>query len=113
MTCSPGAFVFASRGGLPRHPQDFARLNRSRAKSRKPALLEHVEVRAPVLPEYRGCDRAESGITRRGPRLHHVRGHLVRCGSRLVWRVPHLRGSARAGAIRTRTVTWTFDADRN
>jgi hypothetical protein len=38
-----------------------------------------------------------------------VRGHLVRRGSKLFWRVPHLRGNARAGNIRSRTVTWQFD----
>jgi hypothetical protein len=33
----------------------------------------------------------------------------VRRGSQLFWRVPHLRGSWRAGVVRTRTVTWTMD----
>jgi hypothetical protein len=32
----------------------------------------------------------------------------VRRGAELFWRVPHLRGDARLGAVRTRTVTWTF-----
>jgi hypothetical protein len=40
-----------------------------------------------------------------------VRGHLVRRGAELFWRVPHLRGNARFGAVRTRTVTWTFGAN--
>ena len=101
--------LLASRTGLPRHPQDFTRLNRARAKADKAPLLEHVEVRAPLLPEYGGYARYEHGSTRRGPRLHHVRGHLMRCGSQLVWRVPHLRGRARAGAVQSRTVTWTYD----
>jgi hypothetical protein len=102
--------LLASRAGLPRHPHDFARLNRARARLSRPPLLAHIEVRAPLLPEYLGYARAVHGAgTRRGPRLHHVRGHLMRSGSHLVWRVPHLRGSARAGAIRARTVTWTFD----
>jgi hypothetical protein len=39
-----------------------------------------------------------------------VRGHLVRRGSKIFWRVPHLRGSARAGVIRKRTVAWIIDA---
>jgi hypothetical protein len=46
---------------------------------------------------------------RRSPRLHHVRGHLMRHGSELIWRVPHLRGHARSGRVQTRTVVWTFD----
>jgi hypothetical protein len=101
--------LLASRAGLPRSAPDLSRLNRSRVKSHKPPFLDHVQVRAPLLPEYLGNARSEHGSTRRGPRLHHVRGHLMRSGNRLVWRVPHLRGIARAGAIRTRTVTWTFD----
>ena len=102
--------LLASRTGLPRRPQDFTRLNRSRMKAHKAPLLEHVEVRAPLLPEYSGYSRHERGDnTRRGPRLHHVRGHLMRSGSQLVWRVPHLRGSARSGVFPLRTVTWTYD----
>jgi hypothetical protein len=31
----------------------------------------------------------------------------VRRGNKIFWRIPHLRGNSRAGAIRTRTVTWT------
>jgi hypothetical protein len=94
---------------LPRHPYTFERLNRSRRKCGRVPLLDHIEVRAPVLPEYLSCSRADPHGIRRSPRLHHVRGHLVRRGSQLFWRIPHLRGSVRAGIIRTRTVTWTFD----
>jgi hypothetical protein len=101
--------LLASRAGLPRRPQTFERLNRSRRKAAKAPLLDHIEMRAPVLPEYLGCAGAERHHARRGPRLHHVRGHLVRRGNQLFWRIPHLRGSARSGIIRARTVTWTFD----
>jgi hypothetical protein len=104
--------LLASRGGLPRYPQSFERLNRSRCRSGKAPLLDHIEVRSPVLPENPRFTRAEPHGVRRSPRLHHVRGHLVRRGSQLFWRVPHLRGSARSGVIRTRTVTWTFDEAR-
>ena len=101
--------LLASRGGLPRRPQTLERLNRARRKAGKPTLLDHVEVRAPLLPEYQETSRPHDHSARRGPRLHHVRGHLVRRGSQLFWRVPHLRGSARFGVIRARTVVWTFD----
>lgn len=103
--------LLASRTSLPRQRRSFERLNRLRYRSGKPPLLEHIEVRAPALPEYLvlAGDRSDLHATRRSPRLHHVRGHLMRRGSQLYWRVPHLRGSARSGAIRTRTVTWTFD----
>jgi hypothetical protein len=102
--------LLATRNGLPQRAQTFEYLNRRRLRSGKSPLLEHVEVRAPVLPEYRDASRGESQTTRMSPRLHHVRGHLVRRGSQIFWRVPHLRGSARLGAVHTRTVTWTFDS---
>ncbi len=86
-----------------------ARLNRARHKSGRAPLLNHIEVRAPLLPEYAEYRDSESHGARRGPRLHHVRGHLVRRGSRLFWRVPHLRGSARSGMVKSRTVVWTLD----
>jgi hypothetical protein len=97
-----------TRAGLPQSPQSFERLNRSRLKAGKAPLLAHVDVRAPLLPDYRARENAEPAYGRRGPRLHHVRGHLVRRGAEIFWRVPHLRGDARLGAVRTRTVTWTF-----
>jgi hypothetical protein len=101
--------LLAARPGLPRRPLMLERLNRSRARSGKAALLEQIEVFAPLLPEYTSACTSGSGTPRRSCRLHHVRGHLVRRGSKLFWRVPHLRGSARAGSIRTRTVTWLVD----
>src|SRR5579862_1251667 len=101
--------LLATRSGLPQQRQSFERLNRSRIKLGKALLLDHIDVRAPLLPEYRPGKSDEPNGARRSPRLHHVRGHLVRRGSQLFWRVPHLRGSARHGTVRTRTVTWTFD----
>jgi len=101
--------LLATRSGLPQRPQDFERLNLRRRQCGKAPLLEHIEVTAPVLPEYRDYRRCAPVPGRRSPRLHHVRGHLVRRGSQIFWRVPHLRGGARAGVVRSRTVTWTFD----
>lgn len=101
--------LLGTRGGLPQAPRSFQRLNRSRLKAGKAPLLEHVDVRAPLLPDYCAGEHTEHGSGRRSPRLHHVRGHLVRRGSELFWRVPHLRGSARQGTLRSRTVTWSFD----
>jgi hypothetical protein len=105
--------LLCTRAGLPQSPQSFERLNRSRVKAGKAPLLAHVDVRAPLLPDCRGHESEDEGAAggRRGPRLHHVRGHLVRRGAELFWRVPHLRGNARFGAVRTRTVTWTFGAN--
>jgi hypothetical protein len=101
--------LLSTRPGLPRRPLMLERLNKARTKSGKAALLEQIEVFAPLLPEYKSGCGSGSGASRRSRRLHHVRGHLVRRGSKLFWRVPHLRGSARAGSIRTRTVTWLVD----
>jgi hypothetical protein len=101
--------LLATRPGLPRRPLMLERLNKARARSGKAALLDQIEVCAPLLPEYTSSLNSGSGASRRSRRLHHVRGHLVRRGSKLFWRVPHLRGSARAGSLRTRTVTWLFD----
>jgi hypothetical protein len=91
-------------------PLILERLNRARAKAGKARLLDQIEVLSPLLPEYQPCNLNSPHSGRRASRLHHVRGHLVRRGSRIFWRVPHLRGSARNGIIRSRMVTWTVDA---
>jgi hypothetical protein len=103
--------LLATRPGLPRRALMLERLNQARLKSGKRPLLDHIEVSSPLLPEYRSAaGESLTSYPRRGPRLHHVRGHLVRRGSQLFWRVPHLRGNARAGIVRSRTVTWTLDS---
>jgi hypothetical protein len=101
--------LLATRSGLPRRPETYDRLNRARSRAGKALLLDHVEVRAPWVPGFPTVAEAGVGSGRRHPRLHHVRGHLVRRGTQLFWRIPHLRGSARAGVVRSRTVTWTFE----
>lgn len=97
-----------ARTGLPQREPDLERLNRARCRRGKPPLLAHIEARSPLLPELRVARSAAAG-TRQSPRLHQVRGHLVRRGNQLFWRVPHLRGSARAGTVASRTVIWTFE----
>lgn len=85
-------------------------LNRKRAGKSRPPLLDHVEVHA-TLPAYSAGsndDDLDGVITRRPPRLHQVRGHLVRRDNRVFWRTPHLRGSARQGMVRSRTVCLSF-----
>jgi hypothetical protein len=101
--------LLGTRNGLPQRPHNLERLNKSRARSGKVPLLDHIEVLSPVLPEATSAPDNIWNGGRRAPRLHHVRGHLFRRGSELFWRVPHLRGSARSGAVRSRTVTWTID----
>jgi hypothetical protein len=101
--------LFAARDGLQRRAADLDRLNRARGRSGKRALLEHIEVRAPIVAGY-PCPAwpAANANRRRGPRLHHVRGHIARRGDKVFWRVPHLRGSARMGVVRSRTVQLSF-----
>jgi hypothetical protein len=101
--------LFTTRPSLPRRPLMLERLNRARSKSGKARLLDQIEVFSPLVPEYRPSSGGSSGIGRRASRLHHVRGHLVRRGSQIFWRVPHLRGNARSGVVRARTVTWIID----
>ncbi len=100
--------LLSTRSGLPQQRRDLTRLNRNRRKINRTPLLDHVEVRAPILPAYAAQNTREGYGVRRSPRLHHVRGHLMRYGSQLIWRVPHLRGCARNGRVQMRTVVWTF-----
>jgi hypothetical protein len=101
--------LFAAKDALHRRPADLERLNRARHRSGRRALLEHIEVRAPIAAGYQ-CPAvpAASANRRRGPRLHHVRGHIARRGDKVFWRLPHLRGNARAGMVRSRTVQLSF-----
>ncbi|HEY3786016.1 MAG TPA: hypothetical protein VGL55_12100 [Steroidobacteraceae bacterium] len=97
--------LLAVRASLHEVPVDLARLNRKRARLGKRALLEHIEVSSPLFAgaaPWSAEDAASGG--RRGPRYHHVRGHLVRRRGTIYWRAPHWRGHVRLGSIRTRTV---------
>jgi hypothetical protein len=101
--------LLSTRTGLPRRVQSLERLNRARLHAGKVPLLDHIEVKSPLMRESFASSGDVGSSGRRAPRLHHVRGHLVRHGSQLFWRVPHLRGSARSGVVQTRTVTWTIE----
>jgi hypothetical protein len=103
--------LLSTRTGLPRRAASFERLNRVRARVGKCPLLDYVEVLAPILPDPGSPSDGTATAGRRAPRLHHVRGHLVRRGSQLFWRLPHVRGNPRSGVIRSRTVTWTVGLD--
>jgi hypothetical protein len=82
-------------------------LNRARFQRGKKPLLEHVEIRLPWDKRPEGV-YGKGGSTRSSPRFHHVRGHIVRRGQAVFWRSPHMRGSARLGQIRSRTVVLEF-----
>ncbi len=101
-------------------PVSRTAINRKRLAHGRRPLLDHVEVRASLdaLRESDSPSLVPVGLEpsgRQSPRLHHVRGHLVRRDNRIFWRVPHLRGSASRGMVRSRTVCLSFaripDAD--
>jgi hypothetical protein len=101
--------LFAAKEGLQRRAADLERLNCARRRSGKCALLEHIEVRAPIAASYQSPAAPTANANRRrGPRLHHVRGHIARRGDKVFWRLPHLRGCARLGVVRSRTVQLSF-----
>lgn len=104
--------LLGARDLLPRQQVCRERINRARRRCGKPPLLEHIEVcapidKAPVRTEVHGGESLRSS-----PRLHHVRGHIVRRGAAVFWRSPHLRGSGRLGQVRSRTVVLTFHEAR-
>jgi hypothetical protein len=102
--------LLGAHGLLPRQTVDHERLNRARRKAGKPPLLEHIEVAAPIDKPSLQTPASSGASARTSPRLHHVRGHLVRRHSTVFWRSPHLRGSERLGQIRTRTVAISYRA---
>jgi hypothetical protein len=101
--------LLGARSVLPQRSPDLARLNGARARDHKRALLEHIEVHAPLLPGPATTGEKAPDLPRRAARLHHVRGHLVRRRNQVFWRVPHLRGTVRSGVLRTRTVVLNYD----
>lgn len=87
-------------------------INRKRLRRGQSPLLDHVEVSA-CLDAVRATDEMSGGTAaRQSPRLHHVRGHLVRRDDIVYWRTPHLRGSATRGLVRSRTVCLSFRRNR-
>lgn len=88
-------------------PVSRAAINRKRLANGRAPLLDHVEVNA-SLDAVATAESASDLSGRQSPRLHHVRGHLVRRENRVFWRVPHLRGSGCRGTVRSRTVCLAF-----
>ena len=100
--------LMAATDGVHQSVVNLDRLNRARRLAGKSELLEHVEVRTSIQAQRHG-DRSDGNTKNRiGRRLHHVRGHLARRGYKIFWRSPHLRGNARLGVVRSRTVELTF-----
>lgn len=112
--CLPFILAFSamlnSGGILDERRSDLGRLNSVRAKAKRPPLLDHVEVGMRL-----GYGRYSEGARqldteRQAPRLHFVRGHIVRRSGQTFWRTSHLRGDV-AKPVVSRTVC--FDARRS
>ena len=107
------ALLLGARNGVQQRVVDHGALNRRRLARHKAPLLAHIEVRCLAGAEaHRGGGAREESSGRRAPRLHQVRGHLVRRANELFWRRAHVRGRAAAGRILTRTVRLSFAAAR-
>jgi hypothetical protein len=89
-------------------------LNAKRARLGRRPLLEHIEVSAPAFSSASARGRVDTARgARRGPRFHHVRGHLVRRRNTIYWRGPHWRGHVRLGSVRSRTVELRLPGERH
>jgi hypothetical protein len=96
--------LISIRADLVRRAVSPERLNHKRARLGKHPLLEHIEVSVPLLVQAAYHDTTRGAAARSGPRLHHVRGHIVRRRNTVYWRGPHWRGHLRLGQVRSRTV---------
>lgn len=91
-------------------PVELSALNKARRKRGKAPLMDHVELRL----ELGGADdigAASYASSRSAARFHFVRGHLVRRGSAVFWRVAHMRGQKSLGIIARRTVSLGIAAE--
>lgn len=100
--------LLASGGAIRQVPVQRTQLNAARARRGRAALLDHVEVSMHLISE--DTDGESRGEARSLPRLHFVRGHLVRRGGSIHWRIAHLRGNATCRPILSRTVSLKFAA---
>ena len=92
------------RAHLVQQPVNPASLNAKRLRLGRRPLLAHIEISAPVFAPPLAPHAESAYSARRGPRFHHVRGHIVRRHDTVYWRAPHWRGHVRLGHVRSRTV---------
>ncbi len=78
---------------LAKRPSDLGRINRARVRRGRLPLLDHIEVTLKIGPSADAHGTGSNGGGRVSPRLHFVRGHVVRRSGKIFWRSPHLRGS--------------------
>ena len=106
----PFAFAFAALLGFGSYVTTthsrLDKLNRCRLMRGRPALLDHVETRLCLGDQSREQQHNVGNEVRAAPRLHVVRGHMVRRQDTTYWRMTHLRGDPAAiQAIKTGLVT--------
>lgn len=94
-----------ARNVLQERASDLSRLNVSRARNGRAALLDHVEVRLNLFPGHRDATGANYQANRRAARLHFVRGHQVHRHGKTFWRTSHYRGEVGPAPITTVSVT--------
>jgi hypothetical protein len=102
------SLLLGAHNALATRRVDRQRLNQRRRERHKPPLLDHLEVSCRLEGPAASQRDPQAGAPRRSPRLHHVRGHLVRRDDELYWRRTHLRGRASLGRVRSRTVRLSF-----
>lgn len=96
--------LLMSGSALRQFPSERDKLNKARVQRGRPPLLDHVELAMNLAGTVANAP-ASAGDLRSSPRLHFVRGHLVRRGDAIFWRTAHMRGKPALGAIRSRTVS--------
>lgn len=92
-----------SGGILREQPSDLKRPNRTRGTARKRSLLDHIEISMQLGFGHASIDGDGERSSRSTPRLHYVRGHVVRRSDKTFWRSSHLRGEGMQPA-RGRTI---------
>lgn len=97
--------LLSSKNALRSAPVELTRLNKARERRGRSPLLNHIELSMNLMvPDHHDTQTVVTG-QRSSPRLHFVRGHLVRRGDAVYWRSSHMRGSAAVGSIYSRTIS--------
>ena len=97
--------LLMSKNALRQQAGDRSRLNRSRERRGRSPLLDHIELTMNLAPFESVPGDATNAELRASPRIHFVRGHLVRRGNAIFWRTSHMRGKPEIGSIRSRTIS--------
>lgn len=87
------------RGPFSAETTDLRWLNAARSRKRSPCLLDHTQVSL-SLGDKEMRERGGTASARASPRLHQVRGHIVRRAGGMFWRSAHLRGDPASALVR-------------